>query len=1121
MSRTWQDRIVEKPRTFNLKNNTDGTVTLTPSPGTVIQEGTPVNAANMNGIENDITSTKSLLQSGLLKTNKTVMDLELKLKEQMAMNLINKTGIGFYDTFADNSNIDLDKTSAVYDSVNKQILFPVLNTYNIKPTADYTNINAINVDSQVFVGDKIDNLNEILSVAPKLNSITYDKTIPVSIIGNAYSTNSNARPQMLSNGWLVSCVYYGSIIYIRVSKDNGDSWSELCYIAIAGTATGASLTSIGNKIYILYPVNNAVVCLNIIDVPTQADADIYSNRITLDSSQTALGATCSIAASPTGAMTAAWYSKNASYPNSFNVRSMKSIDGGINWTKQDGTIGVDQITTDNNANNNSSGPYVQYNKNGNVLIFYSYGYNSGGYYYQFIKCKRFVSSFTEIVVYQQPLNGSQFQQNNPVATLQMYGTKAGRIWVVWYGKDEVNSTCNNIKISYSDDDGATWTAMQKLTSGAYEQADSSIANDINGNIYVLFRGYTSSNPTIYNVRMIMWDGTSWSSITELTTQSSGGITSLAVCDNYNNFSNPIAVWSDAGNARIAFYGKWTITSKTYDITLENPVTLIKGQILTIYPTRKVLSMKPVDFDTFDNLELNCYVNKINKATIKGNVNNSATVILSNMDKALNAGDKLFINNLLNQIMNKVDNSESHTVSDSSIFSSASYTTMGNGGRKSVRLDNGWLVAVSYDSSTGAYYFKKSIDNGTTWTNIGSYLNTSYSSSDISLVPYKDKIIAVYTVSSGPKCVVIDPNITIGELNTNSTVIDSSQSSVGGCSLTINQQGTELHACWSCKNVTYQNAYNIRYSRGVINVDGSITWDAVTQVTRDNNSSYNGYTSPTIVVKADGKPMIFCVGSSVASSTTGLLGIYYNGSSWVFSNPCDYNKINYVQSNPCAIFVPQSINNLTNGRIWVAWVGKDSVETIDNLRIAYSDDNGVTWSNPQKLTSGTSYPQQYPSITASKNGDVDIVWSGLTASTGSYQQIRKIKYSAGAWGSITTVTNTASAASTYPSTIFDLSITYFQPLFIYKNNQVPKIAFYGTWMAIYDYTLTMQNQVTLTDGQQVPIVDFNAKQDSNDLTLIDIDTEKFIFKGTGLNTQTANISIGGDDNVLNALVYSIV
>lgn len=56
MGRIWQDRIVEKPRTFIQTSNADGSITLTPSPGTVTQIGTPVSAANLNGIEADLST---------------------------------------------------------------------------------------------------------------------------------------------------------------------------------------------------------------------------------------------------------------------------------------------------------------------------------------------------------------------------------------------------------------------------------------------------------------------------------------------------------------------------------------------------------------------------------------------------------------------------------------------------------------------------------------------------------------------------------------------------------------------------------------------------------------------------------------------------------------------------------------------------------------------------------------------------------------------------------------------------------------------------------------------------------------------------------------------------------
>ena len=51
---TWEDRVVEKPMTYMMTTNEDGTVTLTPVPGTITNEGSKVNAERMNHIEQGI-----------------------------------------------------------------------------------------------------------------------------------------------------------------------------------------------------------------------------------------------------------------------------------------------------------------------------------------------------------------------------------------------------------------------------------------------------------------------------------------------------------------------------------------------------------------------------------------------------------------------------------------------------------------------------------------------------------------------------------------------------------------------------------------------------------------------------------------------------------------------------------------------------------------------------------------------------------------------------------------------------------------------------------------------------------------------------------------------------------
>lgn len=67
----WTNREVEKPRTYVLTDNGDGTITLTPNEGTVFSTGTPIDATNMNKIEtaidtldSDFTTLDGRIQSG-------------------------------------------------------------------------------------------------------------------------------------------------------------------------------------------------------------------------------------------------------------------------------------------------------------------------------------------------------------------------------------------------------------------------------------------------------------------------------------------------------------------------------------------------------------------------------------------------------------------------------------------------------------------------------------------------------------------------------------------------------------------------------------------------------------------------------------------------------------------------------------------------------------------------------------------------------------------------------------------------------------------------------------------------------------------------------------------------
>jgi hypothetical protein len=69
---TWVDQDVERPKTYEVTNNQDGSITLTDSFGLVTELGTPVNADNMNHIEDGIFNNSEELDTKVNKSGDTM-----------------------------------------------------------------------------------------------------------------------------------------------------------------------------------------------------------------------------------------------------------------------------------------------------------------------------------------------------------------------------------------------------------------------------------------------------------------------------------------------------------------------------------------------------------------------------------------------------------------------------------------------------------------------------------------------------------------------------------------------------------------------------------------------------------------------------------------------------------------------------------------------------------------------------------------------------------------------------------------------------------------------------------------------------------------------------------------
>ncbi len=395
----------------------------------------------------------------------------------------------------------------------------------------------------------------------------------------------------------------------------------------------------------------------------------------------------------------------------------------------------------------------------------------------------------------------------------------------------------------------------------------------------------------------------------------------------------------------------------------------------------------------------------------------------------------------------------HDVQDATVVNEA-YSTEGNGGRKLVRLENGWLVAGVWDGSSKQIKFYATEDNDQAWSQL-CYISQA-SLGGFSLV---SKATMVYIVSTATSATVsyffkFDA-VTVTNTSLTVTAIDSGQSTFGDCSLAINREGTELHAAWSSKNSTYPDSFNIRYAKGIINSDGSVTWGAVGQVTKYNDGDVR---SPSLIVRHDGIPVIlmearnsyihfnYRVDGSWLTLNQGRGGIVYSGGT-------------YAQSSPSAIFVPPEINGLPQGRIWVTWLGRDSsMPTSPNVRVSYSDDGGVTWSSAEKLTNN-DVNKSSPSITFDKNNKGYIVYQN-------YLPVSMLVYDNSEWSQPENIISGDAQNGKGVSTLIDFSIGMHTPLFIFGDSVNSKVSFYGKWTEIEETP-----ELTATAVYDLPSTDY--------------------------------------------------
>lgn len=330
--------------------------------------------------------------------------------------------------------------------------------------------------------------NAWISSLERVYPIVIDPTV---VVASAYSTAGNGGKKLagpLTNGWLVCSVLdgAGTTIYVYKSADNGTTWSQLC--SIGTIANPPSICAFGNRVTVAMGNAAGTLIYSVtFDASTVTNIDLTSTKVTVDTQTLTSGNIPPIAVSATGVMTMAWSSKNATFPNSYNIRSAKSADGGVTWTKQDGTAGIDQITGNNTAGLDNLNPCIIYRSTNNPVIVFNYVQSTANIIYSITYSgSAWPGSLVQIV------NGGTFVQTSPCGIIKQNGSNVGRIWTLWQGLDATDTTKQNVRASWSDDGGATWGTAFKLTSGnTLDRKLPTVSEYTNGDIYVFYQDSTA------------------------------------------------------------------------------------------------------------------------------------------------------------------------------------------------------------------------------------------------------------------------------------------------------------------------------------------------------------------------------------------------------------------------------------------------------------------------------------------------------------------------------------------------------------------------------------------------------------------------------------------------------
>lgn len=415
------------------------------------------------------------------------------------------------------------------------------------------------------------------------------------------------------------------------------------------------------------------------------------------------------------------------------------------------------------------------------------------------------------------------------------------------------------------------------------------------------------------------------------------------------------------------------------------------------------------------------------------------------------------------------------------------------------LDNGWLAVAIDSSSNSRIQFRVKKTPTGAWEDLAYITASNVTGYAVARKGTRLYLAFTTSTSASVRFVTFDAVTVSATVSLVPTDLDltSNSGQFGGIDLAINAAGTELHLAFTAQCIAYPSM-NLRYIKGDVSDTGAVKWGYLEQVTTLGSTS-GQVREPSITIVNDVVGVVtrdygftFSGSSSVAYDINqNQIRMYKRDKSLQLSNQLGdgwsysdiYSVTGRTQAEPNAIYVPGAISGSANGRIWAAWSGGDAASANSNIRTAYSDDLGVTWSTALKHTTDTSLRQANAMLTADRDNKVFLVWEASDNSSGSTYTLTKERiFANNAWSAATTY---AGNDHIRPTVLYDINfrLKMTKPLLVRLNLGV-SVVFSGNYpapaalapfssdlgvksdKALFTYTITPESGATITQIDEI-------------------------------------------------------